>query len=46
MLSHTGGGQLPPPPTPVEFDVDPKLAKNKEWEAATQAAAIEAFVSD
>jgi hypothetical protein len=30
----------------VEFDVDPELADNKEWEAVAQAAATEAFVGD
>jgi hypothetical protein len=30
----------------VEFDVDPELADNEKWEAATQEAAIEAFVGD
>jgi hypothetical protein len=39
----------PPPsptPPPVEFDVDPQLADNEEWEVVAQAAAIEAFVAD
>jgi hypothetical protein len=27
----------------VEFEVDPQLADNEEWEAAAQAGTIEAF---
>jgi hypothetical protein len=30
----------------VEFDVDPELADNEEWETVAQAAATEAFVGD
>jgi hypothetical protein len=28
----------------MEYDVDPELADNEEWEAAAQASAIDAFV--